>query len=154
MIARLLPTLGVVFGSAPVLTDFGVKVLLDCTRSLRGPRAIPTGFGFIVFDYVLRFVFVPDSDLYSKCTELTRSIETVSTLPFIRISITLPVLEMTLYGPSQGWSEVVLLRFVAQNTCEHVSSSLYRKMSFCGVSRGGHNRRCNIATHSLSEKMI
>ena len=51
MIAGLVPTFGVedfvfvlVSGSTPVLTDFGVKVLLDRIRSLRVSRALDSLF--------------------------------------------------------------------------------------------------------------
>ena len=53
---------------------------------------------FVVFNFVLRFVAVPGS--HSKCAGLPRLAETVSTLPFIMIFMTLPFLTMTLYGPS------------------------------------------------------
>ena len=60
----------------------------------------PVVFEFVVFDCVLRCVAVPVAGSHSKCAGLTRSRETVSTLPLIRIFMTLPLLTMTLYGPS------------------------------------------------------
>ena len=57
-------------------------------------------FEFFIFGCVLRCVTVPVSDSHSKCAGLTRSRETVSTLPFIRIFMSLPLLTMTLFGPS------------------------------------------------------
>ena len=63
-------------------------------------RSILLAFEFVVFACVLRFVAVPVFGSHSKCAGLTRSTETDSTLPFIRIFMTLPFLTMTLYGPS------------------------------------------------------
>ena len=80
--------------------DFEVNMLLDLFRSLRVPRAISAVFECVVFGCFLRFISVPVSGSHSKYTGLTRSTETVSTLPFIKIFIILPLLEMTLYSPS------------------------------------------------------
>ena len=49
---------------------------------------------------VLRCIVVPVVGSHSICAGLTRSKETVSTLPLTRIFITLPFLATTLYGPS------------------------------------------------------
>ena len=49
---------------------------------------------------VLRCIVVPVVGSHSRCAGLTRSKETVSTLPLTRIFITLPLLATTLYGPS------------------------------------------------------
>ena len=71
VIAELVPTLDVkdvlvlVLGSTPVLTDFGVKVLLDLIRSLRVQQAISVVFEFVVFCCILCFISVPVS-VYRK----------------------------------------------------------------------------------------
>ena len=98
------------FNSRPVW----VRVLLDFTWSFLVPQTIPVAFEFVVFDCVLRFAAVPVSGPHSKCAGLTRSTETVSTLLFIRIFMTLPFLTMTLYGPSKWRSDATLLRFFAK----------------------------------------
>ena len=61
---------------------------------------IPVVFELLLFDGVVRCVVVPVAGSHSKCAGLTRSNENVSTLRFIRIFITLPLLTITLYGPS------------------------------------------------------
>ena len=140
-----------VCGLTPILTDFRVNVLLDLFCSLRVLRAISAVLECVVFGCVLRFISVPVSGSHSKCAGLTRSTKTVSTLPFMRIFITLPLLEMTLYGPSRGAVRGGDIAICRKNTCKHALSFLYWKMSFCVVSRGGHNRRRDMATRSLSE---
>ena len=67
---------------------------------LSGPANDLVAFELVVFDCVLCFVAVPVSGSHSKCAGLTRSTETVSTLAFIRIFMTLPFLTMTLFGLS------------------------------------------------------
>ena len=52
------------------------------------------------FSHCLRCIVVPVVGSHSICAGLTRSKETVSTLPLTRIFITLPLLATTLYGPS------------------------------------------------------
>ena len=64
------------------------------------PLTIPVVFELVLFDGVVCCVVVPVAGSHSKCAGLTRFNETVSTLPFIRIFMTLPLLTMTLYGPS------------------------------------------------------
>ena len=83
-------------------------MLLGASGSCVFPLTIPVVFELVLFDGVVRCVVVPVAGSHSKCAGLTRSNET--TLPFIRISKTLPLLTMTLYGPS----EAVQLRFVAK----------------------------------------
>ena len=71
--------------STPCRNGFGVVLLLDLYCSLRVPRMIPTILEFVVFFCVLRSTSLPLSGAHSKCAALTRSIETVSTLPLMRI---------------------------------------------------------------------
>ena len=77
-----------------------MRVLPDVIWSFLVPRTISVVFELVVFDCVLRFVAVPVSGSHLKCAGLARSTETVSTLPLIRIFMTLPFLTMTMYGPS------------------------------------------------------
>ena len=77
-------------------------MLLDRSHTFRGLRVIAAGFGVVDLGlgFDCRCVVVPDSGSRSKRIGLTRSTVITSTLPFIRIFITRPLLEMTLYGPS------------------------------------------------------
>ena len=118
-----------------------VCVLLGVSGSCEFLLTIPVVFKLVRFDGVVCCVVVPVASSHSKCAGLTRSNETVSTLPFIRIFITLPLLTMTLYGPSQGAVKCGAIAILRKNTCVHVSISLYWKMFFWCVSRGGHKRR-------------
>ena len=90
----------VIVGLTLVLLDLLVWVLLGVSGSCEFLLTIPVVFELVRFDGVVRCVIVPVVGSHSKCAGLTRSNETVSTLPFIRIFITLPLITMTLYGPS------------------------------------------------------
>ena len=81
-------------------TGFRVILLLDPFSSLPVPWVIRAVLECVVFCCVLRSTSVglPVSGAHTKCAGLTRSTETVSTLPFMRIFIILPLLEMTLFG--------------------------------------------------------
>ena len=59
-------------------------------------------------------MLVPVVGSQSRCAGLPQSNETVSTLPFIRIFMTLPLLATTLYGPRKGRSEAAQLLFVTR----------------------------------------
>ena len=100
---------------------------------------------------VVRCMFIPVVGSHSRCAGLTRSKETVSTLPFTRIFMTLPLFATTLYGPSKGAVRGGAIAIRRKNTCVHVAISLNWKMLCCCVSRGGHRRRRDMATRSLSE---
>ena len=89
-----------VVGLTFVLLELWVWVLLGVSGSCEFLLTIPAVFELVCFDGVVRCVIVPVAGSHSKCAGLTRSYDTVSTLPFIRIFITLPLLTMTLYGPS------------------------------------------------------
>ena len=120
------------FSLTHVLLDLWVCVLLGASGSCVFPLTIPVVFELVLFDGVVRCVVVPVAGSHSKCAGLTRSNET--TLPFIRISMTLPLLTMTLYGPSHGAVRGGAIAIRRKNTCVHVSISLYWKM-FSGVCR-------------------
>ena len=74
--------------------------LLGVSGSCEFPLTIPVVYELVRFDGVVSCVILPVASSHSKCAGLTLSNETVSTLPFIRIFITLLLLTMTLYGPS------------------------------------------------------
>ena len=63
-------------------------------------RTVAVFYEFFVLFCDLRCLSVLVSGSLSKCAGLTRSRGTVSTLPLIRIFMTLQLLTMTLYGPS------------------------------------------------------
>ena len=74
--------------------------LLGLDGSCGFPLAILVVFELCFLFGVVRCVVGPVVGSHSKCAGVTRSNETVSTLPLIRIFMTLPLLARTLYGPS------------------------------------------------------
>ena len=104
----------------------------------------------VVFDIAVDCLVCSSSGVRSICAGLTRSAVTVSTLPLINTLNTRPLLARPYTVRRKGQSAVVQLRFVAKihvNMCR----AFYIGTYLFDLSRGGLNRRRDMAMRNLSE---